>query len=335
MDSPVEIRTFADDPPAWWDEVALGDSSPWHARAHAALQADFGVIPRFLAAFRAGAPAGVACVWLAGSRRAPLLDRLFARVAFVPDEPAVPSGDREVRDALLAAVEAEVRASRAVESTFRVEMPRRLAPEDLAAAGYDVALRGVGILALPATEAEADDLPRPPARRQARKAERLGVAVRVEATVDPLLPLLDRSFSRAGLAPRDHGYVRALHRRLRGEVLVAGREGRDVAALLWAVEGPVGLNVFHGRADGDIEGAANLLHREMFRRAVRRGVRLLHTGDAAMPGETDPRLVGITRFKESMGFEIRTAFAGTRTLRPRAAALRARLLSLRGRGRRT
>jgi len=140
--------------------------------------------------------------------------------------------------------------------------------------------------------------------------------------VERLLPLLDRSFARAGLPPRDHRFVRLTREYLGGELLVARRGTEDVAALLWARVGEVGLNLFHGRADGDTEGASDLLHRQMFVHAIRGGVRLLHTGDAALPGETDPRILGITRFKEKLGFEVRPAFQGQKTLRPVAAAVR-------------
>jgi hypothetical protein len=160
------------------------------------------------------------------------------------------------------------------------------------------------------------------ARKQVRKAERLGVAVEPMETVERLLPLLDMSFRRAGLEPRDHGYVRRTLECFGAEVLVASHGDRDIAALLWAPFGEVALNIFHGRDDGDTEGASNLLHREMYLRAFRRGVKVVHTGDAALEGETDPRLLGITRFKEKMGFTVRPAFQGRKVLRPTAAAAR-------------
>ena len=98
--------------------------------------------------------------------------------------------------------------------------------------------------------------------------------------------------------------------------------------LLWAAFGETGLNIFHGRDDGATEGASNLLHRELFARAIARGVRVLHTGGAALPADTDPRLLGITRFKQNMGFVVRPALHASRVLRPLASAIRDRSLLL-------
>jgi len=66
----------------------------------------------------------------------------------------------------------------------------------------------------------------------------------------------------------------------------------------------------------------------LFARAIARGVRVLHTGGAALPGDTDPRLLGITRFKQNMGFVVHPAFHASRILRPLASAVRNRSLLL-------
>ncbi|MCU0726696.1 MAG: GNAT family N-acetyltransferase [Planctomycetes bacterium] len=333
MDAPVIVRILAEEPAAWWDEVALRARSIWHTRDFARLHRECGGTVRFLAAFRGATPTGVALLLLGGSRKLPLLDILFARVALVPDEPA--AGDRESAIALLGGLLAEARRARAAEASVRVELPRFLDVPDLTERGLAARRRGIALIEVPPDPAAVERGMAAPARRQARKAARLGVRVEVADGVEPLLPLLDLSFLRSGLPPRDHGYVRALDRCLPAEVLVARKDGRDLAALLWVARGEMGLNIFHGRADGDVEGAPNLLHREMLEQASRRGVRLLHTGDAALPGETDPRILGITRFKESLGFAIHPAFQGSIALRPFSAGLRRRLLALRtGAGRR-
>jgi len=321
MTRSVTVRTEDRDPDLPWDALAERSRSPWNSSAFARLQRACGLSTRFLLAERDGAPVGVLALWISGSRRAPLLDPVLTRVVRIPDEPAVPSGDREVAKALARAAMVEVRRLRAVEAIWRVEMPRLLTPGDLASVGFRVETRGVGVLELPAKEEALDGLLSRTARKQVRKARRLGVTV-AAAGVDRLLPLLDRSFARAGLPARDHGYVRALHGTLSGEVLVASHGGRDLAALLWCRVGRVGLNVFHGRDEGDTEGASNLLHLELFSRCVRAGVEVLHTGDAALAGEADPRIRGITHFKESMGFEVRPAFHGEWSPRPLAAGLR-------------
>jgi hypothetical protein len=288
----------------------------------ALLQQQFKIEPIFLIAEEANRLLGGISFYLSGSRQFPRLDTVFARTVMVPDEPAILERPNEVLPALLQAVENELACLRVVAVTWRAEMPRYLRPEDLIRRGYVVEPHGVGILELPSTAKDLEGSLDRSARKQIRKAERLGVRIDIANDPEPLLPLLDRSFRRADLPARNHRYVRLTHQLLEGEVLVASRGGRNIAALLWAAFGETGLNIFHGRDDGDTEGASNLLHRELFVRAIARGVRVLHTGGAALPDETDPRLLGITRFKQNMGFTVRPAFHARRVLRPVASALR-------------
>jgi len=294
----------------------------------ALLQQQFQIQPIFLIAEEADRLLGGISFYVSGSRRFPWLDPLFARTALVPDEPAILDRPTEVLPALLQAVENELARLRVVAVTWRAEMPRHLRAEDLIRRGYVVKPHGVGILELPSTVEDLESHLHRSARKQIRKAERLGVRIDIANGPELLLPLLDRSFRRAGLPTRNHRYVRLMHRLLKGEVLVASREGHNIAALLWAAFGETGLNIFHGRDDGATEGASNLLHRELFARAIARGVRVLHTGGAALPADTDPRLLGITRFKQNMGFVVRPAFHASRVLRPLASAIRDRSLLL-------
>ena len=319
---PLSIRCVEDELDPRVEALADAAGSPWNSFAFARLQQACGQTTRFLTAERDGQPIGVLALWISGSRRAPMLDSVLARTVRIPDEPAVPSGDREVAKALAAAAMAEIRRLRAVEAVWRVELPRLLTPGDMALLGFRVGTRGIGVLELPREEEALEGLLSRTARKQVRKARKAGLQVEVAVGVDRLLPLLDRSFARAGLPARDHAYVRTLFGTLSSEVLVVTHAGRDLSALLWSRVGRVGLNVFHGRDDGDADGASNLLHLELFARCLRAGVELLHTGDAGLPGESDPRVRGITHFKETMGFEVRPAFQGDWMPRPFAAGVR-------------
>lgn len=324
----ISVRRLPGIPESWWDELTCRVRSPWQCRAMALLQQQFKSEPVFLIAEEAGRLLGGVSFYVNGSRRFPWLDPLFARTVLIPDEPAILEQPAEVLPVLLQAVEDELVRLRVVAVTWRAEMPRHLRPEDLVRRGYLVEPHGIGILELPSGVDDLASRFHRSARKQIRKAERLGVRIEIATSVEPLLPLLDRSFRRAGLPVRNHRYVRLAHQLLGGEVLVASRDGRNIAALLWAAFGETGLNIFHGRDDGTIEGASNLLHRELFARAIARGVRVLHTGGAALAGETDPRLLGITRFKQNMGFVVRPAFHARRSVRPLASAIRDALLLL-------
>lgn len=328
MSGDLVVRTLEEEPGEWWDAMVDGARSPWHGREHARLHARFGTETRFLVAERDGRPVGGVAVRVIGSRRAPVLDPLFARIALVPDEPAVPSGDRDVSLALFRAVLEEVRRLKVVELKWRVELPRLLVPGDLEAAGFAVARRGVGVMDLPPDEEGIEARMSRTARKQVRRAGREGVVVEGSADLGEFLALLDRSFRRSGLPPRDHGYVEAVRTCLAAEVLLARQEGRAVAGLLYAPLGSVALNIFHGRDDGDTMGASNLLHFEMLARCLRGGVKVVHTGDAALPEEGDSPIRGITHFKETMGFEVRPAFEGTAVLRPTAHRARAASIAL-------
>jgi hypothetical protein len=320
--SQPSVRRLESVPGPWWDELVCRSYSPWHSRGLALAHGEFHVDPIFLLAEAGDTPLGGVTIYLQGSARMPSLDRLFARTAFIPDEPAVVDRPDEVLPAILDAVEAELRRMQVVTATWRMELPRGLPAECLSARGWKVRPFGVAVLALPAQEEALDRGMHRMAQKQVRKAARLGVEVRVAPDVGPLLPLLHKSFERSGLPRRNDRYVRRVHELVGGEVLVASHAMRDMAALLWADFGPVGLNMFHGRQDGDLGGAPQLLHREMLRRAHRRGVRLMHTGGAALPGEADSGIAGITQFKRALGFEVRTAYEARRIFRPIGAALR-------------
>lgn len=329
MPGPVRIRRVPPPLPAAWDDLARADGSPWQAAAFADLYERCGTRPVHLLAEIAGAPAGALTVFRSGSRRLPALDRPLGCFAHVFDEPAVADPA-----AVLPLVDAAVAAARtfgAVEIDFLVQRPRRLDPAALADRGFAVVPEGMGLLELPEVEADVDHLLRRMARRKVRSAREAGVVVEAGAAVDRLLPLLDRSFTRSGLSARDPGFVRAFAAALGGEVLVASRGGRDLAALLFAEVAGVALNAFHGRVDGEETGASHLLHREMLVRGRRRGARLVHTGGMALPGETDGKLLGISRFKASLGFVAEAGFRGRKVLRPASRRLRRALVGLRAR----
>jgi hypothetical protein len=324
----IEIVRHSTLPDRRWDDLVIGDHSPWQARWALEIQRRFGNETVVFEARAGGRVVGGAAVYFVGSRKFPGLDRILGRVAHVPDEPALLGEDEAALAALVTAIEREVERGRAVEVEWRAELPRRLQPERLKDRGYTVEPYGVGVLELPRDPAAVDRLLQPPARRQVKKALRLGVRVETTADLSRLLKLLDRSFERAGLAPRNRMFVQCLQELCDAEILVASHEGIDIAALLWARFGDLAVNIFHGRADGDTHGASNLLHQQLYARAIETGARRLHTGGMALPGETDARFLGITRFKEKMGFTCREAWRARRTPRPGAAALRKALLRL-------
>jgi hypothetical protein len=322
--SPEGLRVVTCDGTALplWDEFVCRAKSPWQSTAFAQIQVDFGNLPVFLAAEANGRLVGGAVVYVVGSQRFPWLDRLFMRAAFIPDEPAVVDDAPAVLPLLFEAIDRELARRHVVEVSWRFEMPRGVDAAQLAARGYSVTPFGVAVLELPRTEAELDACLAAPARRQVRKARKLGVQLTTTSDPERLLPLLALSFKRGGKAVRNDRYVRRVAELCDSEIVVASLGGKDLAALMWARFGEVALNMFHGRIGDDTVGASNLLHREMFSRALATGVRILHTGGAALPGETDGRLLGITHFKEKMGFSVRPAFRAWRRDRPVAALLR-------------
>jgi hypothetical protein len=134
----LTVRTLAEPPGEWWDDLCRRARSPWLALGPARLQEEFGVEPVFLAAFEAEAPVAVLSVFVAGSRRLRALDPVFARTAFVPDEPA---GDVRAVPALVDALEAELDRRNVVSAVFRVELPRCLKGADLESRGWVVETR--------------------------------------------------------------------------------------------------------------------------------------------------------------------------------------------------
>jgi hypothetical protein len=181
---------------------------------------------------------------------------------------------------------------------------------------------GVGIRDLPDSADGLESSLHSKSRNLVRKARKSGVVVRPEEGVATLLPLLDASFRRSGLEPRDAAYVRRSCERLGCEVLAARLGGDPIAAVMWQPFGTLGRYLFHGRTDGDTVGASNLLLLEMFLRGHARGVRSFHAGEVALEGETDASLLGITHFKERMGFRTLRTHEASLVLRPVGKAVR-------------
>lgn len=325
MGAALRIRRVSAAAAGGLDPLVAAVGSPWQSAGFARAYSGPGVRAVHLAAVRGSVVAGAAVLFFAGSRRAGGLDRALGTLAFLLDEPA--AADDEAAWALLAAAERAARRAGAVELDLRVQWPRRFDRAGLLVRGFAVRVAGAGVRELPAEEAGIEAGMKPMARKQIRKAQRAGVTVG-PGDLPRLLPLLDRSFDRSGAALRDHEFVRRLAGQADGRILVATHEGRDLAALLLVGRGTTVVNAFHGRADGEIHGASHLLHRELFLLAGRAGARRVHTGGMALPGETDEKLLGITRFKESLGFTAIESFRATKILRPAARKLRTAALAL-------
>src|SRR5258706_2322927 len=203
----LTVRRLSEDPGTWWDAFCRRPGSTWNSLGPAGLEEEFGVEPIFFAAFQGEHPVGGLVAYIAGSRRVRAIDPILARTALVPDEPVAVADQPLAVPALIQALERELDDLNVVSAVFRVELPRLLAAKNLEARAWEVAVRGVAILDLPEREEEVDALLHNTARKQVRKAERLGVIVEAAADATRLLPLLDLSFRRAGLEARDHDYV--------------------------------------------------------------------------------------------------------------------------------
>ena len=316
------VRRLDDPPEAWWDAICLRARSPWHASTSTILQGEFGVRSTRLVAEMDGSPVGVLAVHYAGARRLKLMDPLVGTIARVPAGPAVDSAPAGTTSVLVDAAHQEIAATGAVSATWRMDLPDPEAEGALRALGYQLRPYGVGLFTLPASAQDLEAAIHSKSRNLVRKARKAGVEVAPEPGVETLLPLLNASFRRSGLEPRDAEYVRRSFESQACEVLVARLKGIPIAALMWHPFGTLGRYMFHGRTDGDTAGASNLLLLEMFRRGIEKGVRLFHAGDVALDREKDEKLLSITHFKERMGFRVVPTYEASIVLRPIGKALR-------------
>ena len=324
----LAVRVLTEVPGPWWDDLCRAGSSPWHSLGMAGIQSSFGVRPRFLVLEKGSEPIGCLTFYVVGSRRAPLVDRAFMRTAYVPDGPVLPRPVPGAGRLLLDAVETVLEKEAVVSANVRFELPEREGAEALGASDYRVVPLGLAVADLPDAAEGVDRMIHSKSRNLVRKAEKSGVVVSVDEGLDDLLPLLDRSFERSGLPLRNHDYIRRVRELPGVEVLTARLKGRPVASLMWMGFGGIATYMFHGRDDGETGGASNLLLRDMFVRALRGGARRVQGGDVALPGATDPHLLGITHFKTRMGFQVKEGTFASKVFRPVAKAVRDRSLRL-------
>jgi hypothetical protein len=222
----------------------------------------------------------------------------------------------------------------AVETQWKLSWPQLGGAMPFAAHGFDVTQFGVAWRELPAAKDDVLATLSRVHRKAVRRAEKAGVTVRETSSAAEILPLVDASFRRSGLEPRNRAYLDDLHRRLVAADtaigLVAEREGAPIASLLAARCGDAVFNLFHGRAEGETHGASNLLHLRLFERAVETGCTRVHTGEAALdepsPADGDDApgagLEGITRFKRHLGFRVEPCPSASIVHRPGARRVR-------------
>lgn len=325
----MTFEPWLEDDDAAWDALcaAHGEFSQTSAATRSAEA--FGARTRRVRVLDdAGRPAAAVALMETGLRRARVADRAFARRLQVAGGPILLGEDAAAAGAAALRGVAAFGAERgAVETEWKPSWPAVAATLPFEPMGHAAARFGVAWRELPASPEEVSPTLSRVHRKAVRQAERAGVAVRETAAAGDLLPLVDASFARSGLAPRNRAFLEALHRRLAASGALVGlvAEGPHgpLAALLAARCGDAVFNLFHGRADGETHGASNLLHLRLFERAVAMGCRRVHTGDAALEGEdADASVAGITRFKRHLGFRVEPCAAGTIVHRPGARRVR-------------
>lgn len=152
-------------------------------------------------------------------------------------------------------------------------------------------------------------------RKNSRRAEKLGLTIRADATLSALehlrevqLTSSERSASRGqGFAIRDTAYYRALHERIYapglGEILLAWKEDRCVGALAYLRAGVKGVTVRSGcTREGYESYAMYLLQTELMKRAQEQGILTLNIGGVpAAAAGTDHPQHGLYEFKLGFG----------------------------------
>jgi hypothetical protein len=332
----VNVEPWLDDDDAAWDALCGERGEFLQTSAVTRAAAVFGAAThRVRVLDDGGRPAAAFAVLETGLRRARVADRAFARRFQVLGGPLLPDASRPFADAARHAVHGVLALAEgrgAVETQWKSSWPAVGAAMPFAAHGFDVAEFGVAWRELPARPGDVLATLSRVHRKAVRHAEKSGVTVRETSSADDILPLVDASFRRSGLEPRNREYLVELHRRLvaagAAVGLVAERDGAALASLLAARCGEAVFNLFHGRAEGDTHGASNLLHLRLFERAVELGSARVHTGEAALAesaadGADDGHgALGITRFKRHLGFRVEPCPSATFVHRPAARRVR-------------
>jgi Acetyltransferase (GNAT) domain len=328
----VKVERWLEDDDAAWDAVCDGHDDLFQASAVTRAAAAFGAATRRIRVLDdGGRPAAALALIETGLRRARVADRVFARRLQVIGGPLLLGGaGRETRDAELALRGALAFAEDrgAVETQWKPSWPGVGAWMPFAAHGFGVVAVGVASRAVPPNPGDVLATLSRVHRKAVRHAEKAGVVVRTTRDAADIVPLVDASFRRSGLEARNRAYLEDLHARLvaqgRDVGLVAeGPDGRPLAALLAARCGGAVFNLFHGRAEGDSQGASNLLHLRLLERASETGASRVHTGEAALgDDDADEGVRGITRFKRHLGFSVDPCPSASFVHRPGARRVR-------------
>jgi hypothetical protein len=326
------VEPWLDTDDAAWDRLARENGEFLQTSAVTRAAAVFGAETRRVRILDdTGCPAAAFAVLETGLRRARVADRAFARRFQVLGGPLF-LGDAKDASALAVRGVLALAAERgAVETQWKPSWPAKGAAMPFAAHGFGVEEVGVAWRDLPPRKEDVLATLSRVHRKAVRRAEKSDVAVRETSSADEILPLVDASFRRSGLEPRNRAYLDELHRRLVADGaaigLVAERGGTPLASLLAARCGDAAFNLFHGRAEGDTFGASNLLHLRLFERAVELDCTRVHTGEAALEapetdGDEGAGIEGITRFKRHLGFRVDPCPAASLVHRPGARRVR-------------
>jgi hypothetical protein len=318
----MRFERWLEDDDAAWDAVCDAHDDLLQTSAVSRAASVFGAATRRIRVLDdAGRPLAAVAILEVGSRRAPAADRVLTRRFEVQGGPLLLSDDPGAADAAVLAVEAFAHERGAVETQWKPTWPvvGNLLP--FAGHGWETRTFGTAWRPLPA---KADDVLmtfETPHRSAARQAQREGMRVRPAKNLDEMAGLLDASYVRSGLAPRNREFIDTLHAGLaaRGAALLTVCEdGVGPAAGVFAGRcGRAVFVVFAGRADRPTRGASNLAHLRALEHAVAAGATRAHDSDAALEdGTGEPAPEGITRFKRFMGFRVDPCPLGRLVHRP-------------------
>jgi hypothetical protein len=324
----VRVEPWLGDDDAAWDALCERGGDAFQTSAVTRAAAAFGAATlRIRVLDDAGTPVVALAVVEGGVGRGDAARRALLRRFHVQGGPVVLDSARpyaQVADFALRGLLDLARSRGSVETAWRPTWPAAAAQVPFVAHGFDVTNSRVAWRSLPPHRDDVLPTLSRVHRKAVRKAEREGVTVRDARWHDDVLPLVERSFVRAGLAPRDRGFLGALHAGFseRGAALclVAERGGEPIAGVFAVRCGDAVFNLFHGRTDGDTAGASNLLHLRLFERGVELGCTRVHTGDA---GDA-----GIERFKRHLGFAIEDCPSASIVHRPVTRHVRDAVLSV-------
>jgi hypothetical protein len=330
----VKVEPWLERDDAAWDALCEERDEILQTSAVARAAGVFGAaVRRVRVTDDAGAPLAAVSLCEIGSRKVPAADRAFARRFQVQGGPLLLSDAPGAPAAAIAGV-AEFAARRgAVETDWRPAWPDVSARLPFAACGWGTTRFGTAWRTLPARPAQVAATFDGAHRSAARQAEREGMVVRPARDVGEVVDLVDASFVRSGLPPRNHEFLAALAAGLEARraawLLVCEDEEGPAASVLAARCGRAVFILFAGRAQRPTRGASNLLHLRLLEQAVEAGITRAHDSDAGLPDGSGPAVPeGITKFKRLMGFRVDPCERGLAVHRPLARRVRGAALAV-------